>query len=94
MVVIKRASASWLACRFGAAISYMRINVCVFPGSGHNVAKECSFMIQWLSLFYGRGQSLGEQDVEESGEILNILLQPYAGDGDPPGTKGGGRPCV
>lgn len=50
----------------------------------------------WLPLisFASRWLSLGEGDVEESGEILNILLQPYTRDGDSLGMWGGRRPCV
>lgn len=38
--------------------------------------------------------SLEEGGVEESGEILNILLQPHTRDGDSLGTRGGRSLCV
>lgn len=89
-----------LAGKFGtrtaltAAMSNEDKSQC-FPGSSwhgwlttsHPGFNTCLFLLL-------KGCCLGEGDVEESGEILNILLQSYTRDDDSLGTPVGKRMCV
>lgn len=65
-----------------------------FPVSKHSWLTTSHPWFNARLFLSSRGLSFWEGDVEESGEILNIFLQPYTRDGDSPGMWGGRRPWV